>query len=102
MGRGVSWIYDLLSVSIPRELLLAAHRRCIAQARSNTEAAGSRDLAVEARSCAGSGLRGAVSASGSGGQIWWGDLAPGPDPGAQEALAGRDEEEPPAVRRWSR
>ena len=53
-----------------------ASRRCVQTPR---QAARSLDPAVEARSCAGSGLRGAVSASGSGGQIWWGDLAPGPD-----------------------
>eukprot|EP01047_Picozoa_sp_COSAG01_P121301 COSAG01_NODE_50079_length_366_cov_1.546816_1_plen_101_part_00 len=42
---------------------------CAVNARSNTQAARSLDRAVEARSCAGSGLWGAVSASGPGGQI---------------------------------
>jgi hypothetical protein len=50
-----------------------------AWAGSNTQAARSLHPAVEVRSCAGSDRRGAVSASGPGGQIWCGDLAPGPD-----------------------
>ena len=83
-----------------RELLLAAHRHCIAQARSNTEAARSLDPAVEARSCAGSGLRGAVSASGSGGQIWWGDLAPGPDPSIWPPRRGLTQDLAGGARCW--
>ena len=73
------------SVSEPQPVGEVDHMRWLptggaSRGRVQTPRARSLDPAVEARSCAGSGLRGAVSASGPGGQIWWGDLARGPDP----------------------
>ena len=78
LGQTVSGIRQWLDKPVPPwgPTLLVLESCCwlptggASRGRVQTPRARSLDPAVEARSCAGSGLRGAVSASGPGGQIW--------------------------------